>query len=382
MASTGQPQDAFCKGALVWYRHRSGAWMSGKVTFVDLSLVPPAYQVETEQDGMIRDTEGPRLLPRELGTAAPPAGAPPSAPSAAAPSLAAPSAAPSSIATTSEPQDHAARNATAMFSGMSLSGDADAHARLAAPAVHQGHSAGGSAAAPPAAGSYMHGWAQRPAAALHHPAHASAAPNCWPAQHGGGAPPAGHYRNVHSDSYQHAAPGAALAHPGVARSGGIAHAQQYPPPYPGWASGGQLSMQHEAPHGGHVRYGSQAGAAYGAHPSGPYPSSHLQPQPQQAWQPPGHQWHPGYGQPGGQYGSQAASGQQPPQWYAGGVQPVPGWQAAHAAQYRGAGHAGLAEPPATGFWGSAGQRADGREEPARDALPADLFAGMHIGGGR
>jgi hypothetical protein len=33
------------KGEAVWYQHRSGAWMKGKVTAVDKSSLPPFYQV-------------------------------------------------------------------------------------------------------------------------------------------------------------------------------------------------------------------------------------------------------------------------------------------------------------------------------------------------
>jgi hypothetical protein len=48
--------------------------MPGKVTHVDLSLTPPSYQIETT-DGVVRDTERPRLRPRRDGEVAPATGA-------------------------------------------------------------------------------------------------------------------------------------------------------------------------------------------------------------------------------------------------------------------------------------------------------------------
>ena len=85
-AAASSSGSAFAKGDPVWYRHRSGTHMPAKVTYVDLSLQPPAYQVETEDDGVIRDTEGPRLLARQPGAPPPPPGAPPAAANTPAPS--------------------------------------------------------------------------------------------------------------------------------------------------------------------------------------------------------------------------------------------------------------------------------------------------------
>eukprot|EP00892_Ulva_mutabilis_P005319 jgi/Ulvmu1/3159/UM015_0199.1 len=66
------PSCVLQKGDDVWYRHRSGVWMEGRVTYVDLSLDPPSYQVETKPDGTTRDTERPRLKPRFPGEPPPP----------------------------------------------------------------------------------------------------------------------------------------------------------------------------------------------------------------------------------------------------------------------------------------------------------------------
>ena len=38
-------KDVLGKGDDVWYRHRSGVWMEGRVIHVELSLDPPSYQV-------------------------------------------------------------------------------------------------------------------------------------------------------------------------------------------------------------------------------------------------------------------------------------------------------------------------------------------------
>jgi hypothetical protein len=74
-----QKDMAFRMLDLVWYCDRTGTWQPAKVTHVDLSLHPPAYQIEVENDRSIRDTEGPRLKPRAPGGAPPGPGAPPAA---------------------------------------------------------------------------------------------------------------------------------------------------------------------------------------------------------------------------------------------------------------------------------------------------------------
>ena len=66
------------KDEAVWYLDRHGTWLEGRITHVDRSLVPPAYQVQTEPDSTTRDTESPRLLPRCPG-APHPGDCPPSA---------------------------------------------------------------------------------------------------------------------------------------------------------------------------------------------------------------------------------------------------------------------------------------------------------------
>jgi hypothetical protein len=64
-------ETVFAKHDLLWYRDRAGMWQPAKVTYVDLSLQPPAYQIQMEGDGAIKDTEGSRLRPRALGEAPP-----------------------------------------------------------------------------------------------------------------------------------------------------------------------------------------------------------------------------------------------------------------------------------------------------------------------
>jgi hypothetical protein len=61
----------FAKNELLWYCDRSGIWLPAKVMHVDLSLQPPAYQIQMEGDGGIKDTEGSLLKPRTPGEAPP-----------------------------------------------------------------------------------------------------------------------------------------------------------------------------------------------------------------------------------------------------------------------------------------------------------------------
>mmetsp|Transcript_3179 Transcript_3179/g.11492 ORF Transcript_3179/g.11492 Transcript_3179/m.11492 type:complete len:347 (-) Transcript_3179:2745-3785(-) len=54
------------KGEAVWYYTKAGQRLDAKVVAIDLTLWPPSYTVE-EAGGTIRDTEGPRLIPADVG---------------------------------------------------------------------------------------------------------------------------------------------------------------------------------------------------------------------------------------------------------------------------------------------------------------------------
>ncbi len=70
-AAPGAPAPvAHARGAAVWYRDAQGAWLATTVASVDLSVDPPSYGVALP--GLLRETEGARLVARREGAPPPP----------------------------------------------------------------------------------------------------------------------------------------------------------------------------------------------------------------------------------------------------------------------------------------------------------------------
>jgi hypothetical protein len=383
---------AFAKGDPIWYRHRSGAWLAGSITYVDKSLIPPAYQVETEEDGVIRDTEGPRLLARPARSAAPATGATPPA-AGSATSAPSPPAAPATTAAASGAPDrghsHSQPSAAAqqqvasgtaqpdvrdMFAGMRLSTSSrESRDRSREGSQKQlAQHASGAPAHYAAQQACEHYSAQQPQQAGHGHARYSEHTPAPRAHAWGHGAEAGH-GNAHPAVTQHGAQNSPYA--GVQ-------------PQPAWKAGQHASVHH-------------AHAPWPACPAGQGPAQPPaadwwhRPQQQQQQQHQHHHYHHRHHHAHHPYQQQYLPPQQPHFQQA--LQPaLPSWQtqpshhqsqqhtAAPVPHWHGAGshaqthaRAGAAEPPAHGYWGTAGPG-----EGARQALPADLFAGMHIGGGR